>query len=70
MRCFGCERSPWPSSTWRFIASRDTVVFAFIHTGNLATAVSIGGLAIFTKLLLYLVHERQAARLTFGIERP
>ena len=57
--------------SWRTIASLDTIALAWFYTGNIATALSIGGLEVFTKMLLYFVHERVWGRLPFGIvHRP
>jgi len=67
------EESGWRSTiktaTWRVIASLDTTFLAWIFTGDLATAVSIGGLEIITKLILYFFHERVWSRVQFGIKR-
>ena len=62
------RRTGTKTATWRTIASLDTVLLAWFFTGNIGTAVSIGGLEIFTKLILYFIHERVWARLPFGIE--
>ena len=51
-------RTAFKTSTWRTIASLDTFFLALIFTGNVGTAVSIGGLEIITKLILYFIHER------------
>ena len=59
-------RSTSKTATWRIIASLDTTVLAWIFTGNLGTAVSIGGLEIITKLILYFVHERAWSRIQYG----
>ena len=61
-------RTATKTATWRTIASVDTVLLALIFTGNIGTAVSIGGIEIFTKLLLYFLHERVWVRIQFGIE--
>ena len=37
--------------TWRVLASLDTTFLAFIVTGDIAIAISIGGVEVFTKLL-------------------
>lgn len=50
------------------IASLDTFVLAWAFTGSVATAASIGGLEVFTKLVLYFFHERIWARLSFGLK--
>ncbi len=64
-------RSTTKTATWRTIASVDTMVLAWFFTGSIATAISIGGLEVFTKLILYFFHERIWSTLSFGIvEQP
>ena len=60
-------RSTCKTATWRIIASLDTTLLAWFFTGNLATAVSIGGLEVITKLILYFFHERAWSRIQYGI---
>ena len=43
---------------WRVLVSTDTLMIAWLLTGNLKTAGSIMSLEIFTKMFLYYVHER------------
>ena len=62
-------RTVTKTATWRAIASIDTFLLALIFTRNVGTALSIGGVEIFTKLLLYFVHERIWVRIPFGIEQ-
>ncbi len=62
------RRTTVKAGLWRLIASLDTFALAWFFTGSVATAVSIGGLEIFTKLILYFFHERIWARLPFGLE--
>ncbi|WFL78288.1 DUF2061 domain-containing protein [Altererythrobacter arenosus] len=61
------RRTSIKTGLWRFIASLDTFALAWFFTGSVATAASIGGLEIFTKLVLYFFHERIWARLPFGL---
>ncbi len=61
------RRSTTKTATWRTIASLDTMVLAYIFTGNIATAISIGSLEIITKLILYFFHERVWSIVPFGI---
>jgi uncharacterized membrane protein len=61
------RRSTTKTATWRTIAWLDTMVLAWFFTGNVATAVSIGGLEVFTKLILYFFHERIWSNVPFGI---
>ncbi|MEM7290770.1 MAG: DUF2061 domain-containing protein [Pseudomonadota bacterium] len=59
-------RSIAKMSLWRVLASLDTMILALIFTGNLATAASIGGLEIITKLVLYFLHERAWLKISYG----
>ena len=61
------RRSTTKTATWRTIASLDTMLLAWFFTGNIATAMSIGGLEVFTKLILYFFHERIWSNISFGI---
>ena len=63
----GPRRSGVKTATWRFLASADTMLLAFLFTGNVATAISIGGLEVITKLVLYYFHERAWSRVKFGL---
>ena len=62
------RRTTAKTASWRTIASTDTVLLAWFFTGNIGTALSIGGLEIFSKLILYFIHERVWGALPFGIE--
>lgn len=44
--------------TWRFLGTLDTMVISWLITGSIKFAVSIGGIEIFSKLILYYLHER------------
>ena len=61
------RRTSVKTGVWRTIASLDTFALAWFFTGSVATAASIGGLEIFTKLVLYFFHERIWARIPFGL---
>ncbi len=64
-------RTTTKTVSWRTIASLDTIALAWFYTGSIGTALSIGGLEIFSKMLLYFFHERLWTRLPFGIvNRP
>ncbi|MFZ1741832.1 MAG: DUF2061 domain-containing protein [Pontixanthobacter sp.] len=60
-------RSTTKTISWRTIGSIDTMVLAWFFTGNIGTAISIGGLEVFTKLFLYFIHERVWSHIGFGI---
>ena len=61
-------RTTVKTTTWRIIASLDTMLLAYFFTGNIGTAISIGGLEVVTKLMLYFFHERAWAKLPYGID--
>ncbi len=63
----GRRRSATKTATWRIMASLDTMLLGFIFTRSLATAISIGGFEVITKLVLYFFHERYWARIRWGI---
>jgi len=63
----GRRRSATKTATWRVLASADTMVLGFVFTGSLATAISIGGFEVITKLVLYFFHERYWARIRWGV---
>jgi uncharacterized membrane protein len=50
--------------TWRIVGTIDTMIISFILTGNATIAVSIGGLEVFSKMVLYFLHERAWAKIT------
>lgn len=52
------RRSIVKAITWRTLGTMDTIVIAFVLTGEIKTALSIGGIEIFTKMILYFFHER------------
>ncbi len=61
------SRSTSKTATWRVLASLDTMLLAWLFTGNIATAASIGGLEVVTKLILYFFHERIWSHVDYGI---
>lgn len=44
--------------SWRIVGTIDTIVISYLITGKLTMAVSIGGVEVFTKIVLYYLHER------------
>tara|TARA_B100001093_G_C26071238_1_gene694593 strand:+ start:22 stop:492 length:471 start_codon:yes stop_codon:yes gene_type:complete len=44
--------------SWRFIATSDTVLLSFFFSGNLLGGIKVGFFEIFTKMILYYIHER------------
>jgi uncharacterized membrane protein len=55
--------------SWRVIGTIDTMVLSFFITGDLTMALSIGGLEVFTKMILYFLHERVWYKIPFGVSK-
>lgn len=62
----GRRRSIAKTATWRVIATLDTMILAYVFTGSLEAAISIGSLEVLTKLVLYYGHERFWAHVTWS----
>jgi uncharacterized membrane protein len=60
------RRTAAKTASWRLLASLDTTLLALLFTGHLGAALSIGGLEIVTKLVLYYLHERAWAKIRWG----
>lgn len=54
--------------SWRLLGTIDTIIISFILTGKIKTALSIGGIELFTKIILYFFHERIWLKIKFGIK--
>lgn len=52
------KRSIAKSISWRAIGTLDTILIAWIITGTLSLAFSIGLVELVTKMVLYFLHER------------
>ncbi len=61
-------RSLLKAVTWRCLGTLDTVVISWIITGRLKFAVSIGVVELFTKMMLYYLHERAWAHVDWGMQ--
>ncbi|MFZ5946478.1 MAG: DUF2061 domain-containing protein [Stygiobacter sp.] len=62
-------RSIIKSLTWRLTGSIDTTIISYLLTGDYKIALSIGGIEIFTKIILYYLHERIWNKIKFGKEQ-
>ena len=52
--------------SWRITGTLDTILISFLVTGRIAFAVTIGGVEVITKVLLYYFHERIWSCIKFG----
>tara|TARA_R100000541_G_C1866320_1_gene80090 strand:+ start:270 stop:497 length:228 start_codon:yes stop_codon:yes gene_type:complete len=53
--------------TWRLIGTLDTMIIAYVISGDPLLGLSIGGVEIFTKMILYYLHERVWYKSKIGI---
>jgi len=60
------RRSIVKAITWRTLGTIDTIVIAYVLTGEIKIALSIGGIEIFTKMILYFFHERAWNMIKWG----
>jgi uncharacterized membrane protein len=44
--------------TWRIVGTIDTILLSWLITGNPLTGLKIGFAEVFTKMILYYLHER------------
>lgn len=51
-------RSILKAFSWRIIATLTTALIAYFVTGEIVTAITIGGIEFFLKMGIYYVHER------------
>tara|TARA_B110000261_G_scaffold4427_1_gene4650 strand:+ start:223 stop:435 length:213 start_codon:yes stop_codon:yes gene_type:complete len=56
--------------SWRVIGTIDTMVLSALITGSWEIGLTIGGVEVFTKMILYFFHERIWYRFSkFGVEK-
>ncbi|WP_083644389.1 DUF2061 domain-containing protein [Christiangramia flava] len=55
--------------TWRVIGTMDTMVLAWIISGNPLTGLKIGGIELVTKMALYYLHERAWYKFDYGLQQ-
>ena len=60
------KRSITKGFSWRLLGTIDTTLISWFVTGNPLKALSIGGIEVFTKVILYYFHERIWQRIPWG----
>ncbi len=55
--------------SWRITGTFDTVVVAFVFTGDYSKAMNIGATEFITKVFFYYIHERLWQRIPLGFVR-
>ena len=54
--------------SWRVIGTLDTMILAWIISGDPVTGLQIGLAEVVTKMILYYLHERTWYKSNFGLE--
>lgn len=54
--------------SWRMLGTIDTMVLAWIITGDPYTGLQIGATEVLTKMVLYYLHERAWYQINFGLD--
>ena len=60
------KRSLLKTLSWRTIGTIDTILISYFLTGTMNVALSIGGIELFTKMILYFFHERLWNQINWG----
>jgi uncharacterized membrane protein len=53
--------------TWRAIGTLDTIIIGWLITVNPLTALKIGASEVFSKMLLYFLHEKLWYKINYGL---
>lgn len=62
------KRHFFKTITWRIVGTIDTVLLGWLITGDPKLGLSVGGVELITKMLLYYMHERIWYNVKFGIK--
>ncbi len=60
------RRSVVKTISWRVLATLDTTLIVFLLTGKILLAVSVSGIEVVTKIVLYFFHERAWNKIRYG----
>lgn len=60
------KRSLLKTISWRVIGTLDTLLIAFLITGRVYQALTIGGVELISKMALYFFHERAWNTIPWG----
>jgi adenylylsulfate kinase len=60
------KRSILKATTWRITATCTTTAIAFVITGNIESALTIGSIEFFLKFAIYYYHERLSTKIKFN----
>lgn len=55
--------------TWRVVGTIDTILLSWLISGDPTIGLTVGGAELFTKIILYYLHERAWYKSNFGIKK-
>ena len=55
--------------TWRIIGTVDTILIGWLVSGDPMIGLTIGSFEVFTKMILYFIHERVWYKVNLGVKR-
>ena len=61
-------RHVYKTFTWRTVGTLDTIIIAWIVSGNPFTGLKIGIVEVITKMVLYYVHEKVWYKTNYGLK--
>ena len=61
-------RSLFKTISWRIVGTLDTMFLGWIITGSPLIGLKIGALELFTKMVLYYLHERLWLQSKYGTQ--
>jgi len=59
-------RSITKGVSWRMVGTIDTIVISYFITGSWGNALTIGSFEVFSKIILYYLHERVWGKIKWG----
>ena len=62
-------RSLLKTFSWRIVATSTTVTIAYFVFGDVSSALTVGGIEFFAKMVIYYLHERAWQKLPRGTVR-
>ncbi|MEP6260797.1 MAG: DUF2061 domain-containing protein [Gillisia sp.] len=55
--------------TWRIVGTIDTIILAWVISGNSLVGLKVGGAEVVTKMILYYLHERGWYKIDYGLKQ-
>ena len=62
-------RHVFKTITWRIVGTIDTILIGWLVSGDPMIGLTIGSFEVFTKMVLYFIHERVWYKVNLGVKR-